>query len=257
MMRINIDTDARKLSIEDGGTRRTLDLYGKEAFELISGLWLKTSWNQKYSYTFTWMGRPIIQHPEDLVRLQEVIYTLKPDVIIETGVAHGGSLIFYASLMKATSRGRCVVGVDIEIRPHNRKAIEAHELAPMIRLVEGNSVAPEIIGKAAREIKPGDAVMVILDSNHSRAHVAAELEAYYRFVTPGSYIVATDGIMRDVFDVPRGHPEWRLDNPAQAAEDFVAKHPDFVIEPPRWRFNESDLDKNITTWPSAWLKKRG
>src|SRR3954451_12502458 len=129
-MKITIDTDSKTFVVHDGGGNRTLNLYEREAFEVISDVWLKTSWNQKYSYTFTWMGRPIIQHPEDLVRLQETIYTLKPDVIIETGVAHGGSLIFYASLMKAMGKGRRVVGVDIEIRPHNRAAIEAHELAP-------------------------------------------------------------------------------------------------------------------------------
>ena len=256
-MRIEIDTEKNTLSVTDAGAARTLDLYGKEAFELVSDLWLKTSWNQKYSYTFTWMGRPIIQHPEDLVRLQEAIYTLKPDVIIETGVAHGGSLVLSASLMKAMGTGRQVVGVDIEIRPHNRKAIEAHELSPMIKLVEGNSVAPEIVRLAAADIRPGDTVMVILDSNHSREHVAAELEAYHALVTPGSYIVATDGIMRDVHDVPRGTPGWITDNPAQAAEDFAARHPEYTIEAPAWRFNESDLDRNITAWPSAWLKKRG
>lgn len=256
-MRIEIDTEKNTLSVTDAGAARTLDLYGKEAFELVSQLWLKTSWNQKYSYTFTWMGRPVIQHPEDLVRLQEAIYTLKPDVIIETGVAHGGSLVLSASLMKAMGTGRQVVGVDIEIRPHNRKAIEAHELSPMIKLVEGNSVAPEIVRLAAADIRPGDTVMVILDSNHSREHVAAELEAYHALVTPGSFIVATDGIMRDVHDVPRGTPGWITDNPAQAAEDFAARHPEYTIEAPAWRFNESDLDRNITAWPSAWLKKRG
>ena len=256
-MRIEIDTEKNTLSVTDAGAARTLDLYGKEAFELVSEVWLKTSWNQKYSYTFTWMGRPVIQHPEDLVRLQEAIYTLKPDVIIETGVAHGGSLVLSASLMKAMGKGRQVVGVDIEIRPHNRKAIEAHELSPMIKLVEGNSVAPEIVRVAAADIRPGDTVMVILDSNHSREHVAAELEAYHALVTPGSYIVATDGIMRDVHDVPRGTPGWITDNPAQAAEDFAARHPEYTIEAPAWRFNESDLDRNITAWPSAWLKKRG
>lgn len=255
-MRITIDMDKKELTLESAAGKRELDLYGKEAFDLISDLWLKTSWNQKYSYTFTWMGRPIIQHPEDLVRLQEVIYTLKPDVIIETGVAHGGSLILSASLMKAMGKGRCVVGVDIEIRPHNRKAIEAHELAPMIRLVEGNSVAPEIVARSAQEIRPGDTVLVILDSNHTRDHVAAELDAYHHLVTPGSYIVATDGIMRDVHDVPRGTPGWKDDNPAQAAMDFAAQHPEFVIETPVWKFNESDLDKSITGWPEAWLRRR-
>lgn len=255
-MQILIDTETKELTVTDMAGSRKLDLYGKEAFELISYQWLKTSWNQKYSYTFTWMGRPIIQHPEDLVRLQEVIYTIKPDIIIETGVAHGGSLILSASLMKAMGKGRRVVGVDIEIRPHNRTAIEAHELAPMITLVEGNSVAPDIVAQAAAEIRPGDTVLVILDSNHSREHVTAELEAYQHLVTPGSYIVATDGVMRDVHDVPRGVPEWILDNPAQAADDFVAKHTGFIIESPPWRFNESDLDKNITGWPNAWIKRK-
>jgi cephalosporin hydroxylase len=254
-MRMIIDATCGQLAVEDGKGPRTLDLYGKEAFELISSLWLKTSWNQKYSYTFTWLGRPIIQHPEDMVRLQEVIYFLKPDVIIETGVAHGGSLIFYASLFKAMGRGRTVMGVDIEIRPHNRQAIEGHELAPMISLVEGNSVAPAVVAKAAATIRPGDTVLVILDSSHSKAHVTAELEAYHHLVTPGSYIVATDGIMRDVFDVPRGQPSWRADNPAAAAGEFAARHPEFVIEPPQWRFNESPLDKNITSWPNAWLRR--
>lgn len=255
-MKITIDTDAKNVLVEDAAGRRTLPLYGKEAFELVSEHWLKLSWVQKYPYTFTWMGRPVIQHPEDLVRTQEAIYFLKPDVIIETGVAHGGSLMLSASLMKAMGRGRVVVGVDIEIRPHNRKAIEAHELFPMIRLIEGDSTAPAIVAQAASHVRPGDKVLVILDSNHSREHVRKELEAYHHLVTPGSYIVATDGIMRDLWDAPRGDASWKEDNPAQAAHDFVAAHPDFVIETPAWRFNESSLDKVITGWPDAWIKRR-
>ena len=251
-MRIVIDTDEKALVTADG---RRLDLYGKEAFELISELWLKVSWDQKYSYTFTWLGRPIIQHPEDLVRLQEVIFNLRPDLIIETGVAHGGSLILYASLFKAMGTAGRVVGVDIEIRPHNRRAIEAHELAPAISLIEGNSVAPEVVGRAGACIRPGDRVMVILDSSHAKAHVAAELEAYAPFVTPDSYLVATDGIMGLVHDTPRGRPEWISDNPSQAAIEFAAHHPEFTLEEPSWRFNESGLDRTITAWPSAWLKR--
>src|SRR5262249_53575079 len=135
-MRIVIDTTEKTLSAD--GQR--LDLYSKEAFELISDLWLKTSWNQKYSYTFTWLARPIIQHPEDLVRLQEVICMLRPNVIVETGVAHGGSLIFYASLLKAMGIKGRVVGIDIEIRSQNWKAIESHELSNYISLIAGNSV---------------------------------------------------------------------------------------------------------------------
>lgn len=256
-MRITIDTESGTVAVADGRDTATHPLYSKEAFERVSDLWLKLSWVQKYSYTFTWMGRPIIQHPEDLVRLQEVIYHLKPDVIVETGIAHGGSLVLSASLMKAMGHGRVVVGVDVEIRPHNRKAIEAHELFPMIRLIEGDSVAPEIVAQAASHVRPGDKVLVILDSDHSRKHVLAELEAYHRLVTPGSYIVATDGIMRDLWDAPRGQPGWKTDNPAQAAHEFVAAHPEFAIDTPPWRFNESPLGKAITGWPDAWIKRRG
>jgi cephalosporin hydroxylase len=251
-MRIVIDTTEKALIAADG---QRLDLYGKAAFELIADLWLKTSWNQKYSYTFTWFGRPIIQHPEDLVRLQEVIFTLRPDVIIETGVAHGGSLIFYASLFKAMgSQGR-VVGIDIDIRRQNRKAIESHELANYISLIEGDSASSEVVARARELVRPGGKVMVILDSSHTKAHVAKELEAYAPLVSPGSYIVATDGIMGLVHDTPRGKPEWRSENPTQAASEFAARHPEFVIEEPKWRFNESGLDRTITAWPGAWLKR--
>ena len=254
-MRIVIDTEAKSLTVGEGRAAEAVPLYGKRAFELLSDLWLKLSWVQKYSYTFTWMGRPIIQHPEDLVRLQEVVYQLRPDVIIETGIAHGGSLVLSASLMKAMGHGRLVVGVDIEIRAHNRKALEAHELFPMIRLIEGDSTAPEIVARAAGHVRAGENVLVILDSNHSREHVRKELEAYHRLVTPGSYIVATDGIMRDLGDAPRADPSWKTDNPAQAAREFIASHPEFTIEPPAWRFNESGLDRAITGWPDAWIKR--
>ena len=250
-MRIVIDTAERTLTT-DG---RRLDLYGKEAFELISDLWLKTSWNQKYSYTFTWLGRPIIQHPEDLVRLQEAIFTLRPDVIIETGVAHGGSLIFYASLFKAMGSTARVIGIDIEIRPQNRGAIETHELASYISLIEGDSAAPETVERARALLRPDDKVMVILDSSHTKAHVANELEAYAPLVSPGSYMVATDGIMGLVHDTPRGRPEWVSDNPTQAASEFAARHPEFMLEELKWRFNESELERTITAWPGAWLKR--
>jgi cephalosporin hydroxylase len=254
-MKILIDKAAGTVLVTEADRQKTLPYYGKETFELLSDLWLVMSWHAKYSYTFTWLGRPIVQYPEDLIRLQEVIYCTKPTVIIETGVAHGGSLVFYASLFKAMSIGRLVIGVDVEIRPHNRHAIEAHELAHSITLVEGNSVAPDTVAHVARLIRPGDRVLVILDSNHSYAHVLAELEAYGRFVSLESYIVATDGIMRVVADSPRAKRDWLTDNPANAAEDFVRRNPHYIIEQPAWRFNESPLDKPITAWPSAYLKR--
>lgn len=253
-MKLTVDTDQRTLTIEKAGAARTIDLYSKEAFEQISRQWVRVGWNQKYQYTFSWMGRPIIQLPEDMVRAQEAIYRVQPDVIVETGVAHGGSLIYYASLCKAMDKGR-VIGIDIEIRPPNRQAIEAHPLFPYISLVEGSSVAADIVARVKSMIRPDESVLVLLDSNHTRAHVTAELEAYHDLVTPGSYIVATDGIMRDLHDVPRGDPSWRDDHPTAAAADFAAAHPEFVLEQPAWPFNESDLTDNITHWPSAWLRR--
>lgn len=254
-MKLVIDTDQEILSIEETDQRRSIPLYSKDAFEIISNQWLKVGWNEKYPYTFSWMGRPIIQLPEDIIRAQEVIFSIKPDVIIETGVAHGGSLVFYASLCKSMEKGR-VIGIDIEIRPHNRKALEEHMLSDYISLIEGSSIDPAVIDQLRPTIRPDEIVMVILDSNHTRDHVAAELNAYHGFVTPGSYIVATDGSMQDLYDVPRGQADWELNNPKVAAEEFLQHHPEFSIEQPQWPFNESELTSNITHWPGAWLRKK-
>ncbi len=254
-MKLTIDTIGQLLTQESDGQVRLLSLYTQEAFELISHQWLKVGWNQKYPYTFSWMGRPIIQLPEDMLRAQEVIYRVKPDLIIETGVAHGGSLIFYASLCKAMGKGR-VIGIDIEIRPHNRKAIEAHEMFPLITLVEGSSTAPSVVTHVRSLVQPGESVMMFLDSCHTKEHVLDELEAYHTLIPPDSYIVATDGSMRDLYDVPRGKPEWLQDNPAAAAAEFVRKHPEFELEQPAWPFNESELRENITHWPDAWLRRK-
>jgi cephalosporin hydroxylase len=253
-MKIIIDTNQSTLTRTMNGEEHTIDLYTKEAFELISDQWTKLGWQQKYSHTFSWMGRPIIQLPEDMIRMQEVIYRVKPDVIIETGIAHGGSLIYYASLCKAVEKGR-VIGIDIEIRPHNRKAIEEHEFYPLITLVEGSSTDPVIVDSVKALVNPNEKVLVILDSCHTKAHVANELLAYYKMVTPDSYIVATDGVMQDLHDVPRGNPEWIWDHPSAAAEEFATSHPEFILEQPAWIFNESELTKNITHWPSAWLRR--
>lgn len=254
-MKLTLDTEARTLTEEAGDQVRQLDLYSKEAFECLSRQWVRVGWNQKYQYTFSWMGRPIIQLPEDMIRIQEVIYRVKPDVIIETGVAHGGSLIYYASLCKAIEKGR-VIGIDIEIRPHNRNAIEAHELFGYITLVEGSSTAHDIVAKVKAMVKPGETALVILDSNHTKQHVADELEAYNDLVTPGSYIIATDGIMLDLHDVPRGAADWEWNHPTAAAAEFALRHPEFVIEQPAWSFNESTLSENITHWPGAWLRRK-
>lgn len=254
-MRMIIDSIEETLTEEQDGVRRVMPLYSREAFESLSRQWLKVGWDQKHTYTFAWMGRPIIQLPEDLMRLQEVVYRVKPDVIVETGVAHGGSLVFYASLCKTLGKGR-VIGVEIAMRPHNRQALEVHELYPFITLVEGSSVAPDVVARVKGLVERGEVVLVVLDSLHTKEHVAQELEAYHDLVTPGSYVVATDGIMRDLHDVPRGKPEWRWDNPAAAAAEFVRRHAEFVMEQPSWPFSESQLTENVTHWPGAWLRRK-
>ena len=253
-MKILIDTDAKSLIQENGGQSTQIDLYSKRAFEIMSQLWLKIGWNEKYSYTFSWLGCPIIQNPEDIVRVQEVIYRIKPDVIIETGIAHGGSLIFYASLCKAMGKGR-VIGVDIEIRLNTRRAIESHPLFPFITLIEGSSVDPLVVENVKALVQPGESALVMLDSCHTKAHVLAELEAYAPLVGVGSYIVAADGIMEHLVGAPRTRPDWSWNNPRQAALEFVRQNPDFVIEEPVFPFNEGSITERVTYWPSGFIKR--
>ena len=255
-MKWTIDTTSGRIARERDGEVETVPLYSREGFEELSKLWLKVGWNEKHVYTFTWLGRPIIQLPEDMIRIQEVLYRVRPDVIVECGVAHGGSLVYYASLCKLLGRGR-IVGIDIDIRQHNRAAIEAHPLFGLITLIEGGSTSPETVAAAAAQISPGEKALVILDSNHSRAHVRAELEAYAPLVSVDSYIVVMDGIMRLVADAPRGDTDWTSDNPVTAVEEFVHDHPEFAVEQPPWLFNESALRSNVTHWPRGYLRRVG
>ncbi len=252
-MRITVDTDTGTLAT-DGA--ESVSLHSPEAFRHLSRLWLQTGWALRYSYSFTWLGRPVIQLPEDLIRMQELVYRVRPDVIVETGVAHGGSLVFCASLFKAMDKGR-VIGVDIEIRAPNRAAIEAHPLAHLITMVEGSSTDPAVAAHVSGLVRPGEVVLVVLDSNHTRAHVLDELETYAPLVSPGSYIIATDGIMEMLAGVPRANEDWTWNNPKAAAEEFVATHAEFVIEEPAFAFNESAITSRVTYWPGAFLRRVG
>ena len=252
MAKILIENNQVIVESEHG--RSTYELGSPEAFHIISQVWLRSGWDTKYVYSFTWMGRPIIQLPEDLIRIQETIYSIKPDVIIETGIAHGGSLIFYASLCKAMEKGR-VIGVDIEIRPHNRKAIELHPLFPLITLIEGSSVDPLIVGKVKREVRPAEKVLVLLDSCHTRDHVLAELNAYAPLVTMDSYIIAMDGIMEQLVGAPRSQQDWSWNNPQNAAREFVEGNPNFIFEEPQFLFNEGSISKRVTYWPLGFIKR--
>ena len=254
-MKVIYDEDAALVTLEDEHGSQTHPLESAKAFEIMSRAWLRASWDVKYIYAFSWMGRPIIQLPEDMIRIQEVLWRDSVDVIIETGVAHGGSLVFYASLFKAMGRGR-VIGIEMDLRAHNRAAIDAHPLRDMITLVDGSSIEKSTVDQVRALIQPGERVMVMLDANHTLAHVLEELRAYGPMVTPGCYIVAADGIMEIVAGGPRTKPDWPVSNPKQAALAFVAENPDFVIEEPQWDFNEGLVRERVTYWPGAFVKRR-
>ena len=251
---IQVDLEKGEVTVAKAGGTVTHALGSAEAFTVLSRAWLRAGWDAKYVYSFTWLGRPVIQLPEDLIRLQEVIAAVRPDVIIETGVAHGGGLVFYASLCQAMGHGR-VIGVDIEIRPANRKAIEEHVLSPFITLLEGDSAASAVVEEVASHLLEGESAMVLLDGCHTRDHVRAELEAYAPMVGVGSYLVAMDGIKQELKGAPRSEEDWDWNNPATAVREFAAAHSEFVLEEPLFAFNEGQIQDRVTYWPSAFLKR--
>lgn len=254
-MRVTFDTDAGTYSVIEADGERTVDLYSKEAFDRVADLWVRLGWSRKYSYGFSWLGRPIIQLPDDMLRIQEAIFQTQPDVVIETGIAHGGSLIFYASLMEIIGKGR-VIGIDIDIRAHNRAAIEAHPMSKRITMVEGSSVAPEVVEEVRALVDGAQVVMLILDSDHSRDHVAAELEAYAPMVTSGSYILSQDGVMQLVAGMPRSGPDWAENNPISAVTAFLQRHPEFELAKPPRPFDETLETPDCSHHPIGWLRKK-
>lgn len=252
-MKLSIDTIKRTIcSIKADGRETTAPLYSQEGFKLLSRIWLKQEWNQLHWQSFSWFGFQIWQFPDDLLRLQEVIVSLKPDVIVETGVSRGGSSIFYATLCRLLGNGK-VVSIDISIPKEIQKKIEQSPFADLITLVEGDSASPEVLEKVRQCVGSNKKVFVFLDSDHSKAHVLRELNAYAGLVSPGSYIVAADGVMQRLTDTPWGKPEWIDDNPAAAAHEFVASHPEFAIKRPTALFGEEYVIEDLTYWPDAWL----
>lgn len=193
--------------------------------------WLSELTRRRYVYNFTWLGRPVIQLPQDLLAVQEIIWRVKPDLIVETGVAHGGSLIHSASVLEMLGGDRLVVGVDVDIRAHNRREIEAHPLAPRIRLIEGSST-DTAVAAAVRDFARGQrAVMVMLDSDHTHAHVLRELELYAPLVTRGSYLIVFDTLIEDLpDDLFPGRPWGKGNNPKTAVQEFLKTTPRFAID---------------------------
>ena len=216
---------------------------------------LKASTVPKYSYNFSWLGRPIIQYPQDIVALQELIWTVQPDLIVETGIAHGGSLIFSASMLElnASCGGPAdarVVGVDIDIRAHNRAAIEAHPMSRRITMIQGSSIAPEVVAQVHSHAAGRKRVLVCLDSNHTHAHVLAELHAYARLATVGSWCCVFDTMIEHLpKELFPDRPWGPGDNPKTAVVEFLKQHPEFEAD--------ATIDDKllISVAPGGYLKR--
>jgi cephalosporin hydroxylase len=233
----------------------------------VSRNWMLEASKHRYSYCFSWLGRPIIQFPQDIVAMQELVWAVRPDLIVETGIAHGGSLILSASMLAlldvcdASEAGtsidprksaRSVIAVDIDIRAHNRYAIEAHPLASRIRMVQGSSIDPTVVAQVRALAAGHKRVLVCLDSNHTHDHVLAELDAYAPLVTPGSYCVVFDTVIEDM---PKSffpdRPWGPGDNPKTAVWQWLKSHPDFEID----RTIQDKLQ--LTVAPDGYLRRAG
>lgn len=228
---------------------------GDAALQAVSRDWMNRANRHKYSYHFEWLGRPIIQYPQDIVAMQELIWSVQPDLIVETGIAHGGSLVFSASMLEVNAacggpRDALVLGIDIDIRAHNRAAIEAHPLAARIRMLEGSSIAPEVVAQVHAHARGRQRVLVSLDSNHTHAHVLAELEAYAPLVSVGSYCVVFDTVIDDMpADMFPDRPWGPGDNPKTALREYLRTHPQFEVD------QALDHKLLVSVAPDGYLKR--
>jgi cephalosporin hydroxylase len=203
----------------------------------------------RYSYNFTWLGRPIIQFPEDMVAIQEIIWKVQPDLVVETGVAHGGSLIFHASILQLLGGDRRVIGIDIDIRAHNRAAIEAHPMSGKIDLVQGSSDSSEVMAEVKRLAEGRQRILVLLDSNHSHEHVLRELELYSPLVKPGSYLIVCDTVVEDMpADFFTERPWGPGDSPKTAVREFLKTNSRFEVDP------EYEHKLLLSVCPEGYLK---
>ncbi|MBI3897343.1 MAG: cephalosporin hydroxylase family protein [Gammaproteobacteria bacterium] len=234
------------MTFQDEVTARIGQNGANQDLKQASERFMLESIKAQYSYNFAWLGRPIIQYPQDMVAMQELIWAVKPDLIIETGIAHGGSLILSASMLALLDYcdavenrqvldparpQRRVIGLDIDIRAHNRTAIEAHPMANRIDMIQGSSIAPEIVARVHEMAKGCRRVLVCLDSNHTYQHALAELDAYASLVSIGSYCVVFDTVIEDLpEDMYPDRPWGKGDNPKTAVHEYLKTHPEFEID---------------------------
>ena len=238
-------------NFEKQNKKNILKMSKDKTFQKLTKSWFKSSEKYQYSYHFSWMGRPIIQYPQDMIALQEIIWKIKPDLIIETGIARGGSLIFSASILQLIGKGS-VVGIDIDIRKHNRIEIEKHSMFKRIKMIEGSSIDEKIVKKVYQLAKNKKRTLIILDSNHSHEHVLKELKLYSPLVTKNSYLVVFDTVIEDI-STPKtlshkNRPWGKGDNPKTAVKSFLKINNRFIID------KEIENKLMITVAPSGFLK---
>jgi cephalosporin hydroxylase len=225
------------------------NLSENENLKLISTKWIESVSKFNYSYNFDWLGRPIIQFPQDIIALQEIIWNVKPDLVIETGIAHGGSIIFYASLLELIGKNGLVIGIDNDIREHNRVEIEKHSMYKRIKMIEGSSIDKKVVDKVYEQAKDKKNVMVILDSNHDHEHVLNELNLYSSLVTKGSYLVVLDTVIEDMPEnFFKNRPWGKGNNPKTAVWEFLKRTDRFEID------KEIEDKLLITVAPDGYLK---
>ena len=210
---------------------------------------MDASIRSKYSYNFTWLGRPIIQYPQDIIAIQEIIYQVQPDLIIETGIAHGGSLILHASICELIGKGE-VLGIDIDIREHNKTEIVNHRMSKRITMIQGSSIDPEIVKQVGARAKGREKVLIILDSNHTHDHVLAEIKAYAPLVTKDSYLLVFDTVVEDLANDIYDNRPWSVgNNPKTAVFEFLKTNHDFIID------HSIDNKLLLSVAPDGYLKK--
>ena len=255
MNKITIDLEKGEISQFTDGGEMVVPIASYEGFEIAGKLWLRAGWDNKYLYSFTWMGRPILQLPDDLIRLQEIVWDVKPDMIIETGVAHGGSLAFFASLLHVLGRGM-VVGIERGLMDSTREAVKSHVLSRYMSIIEGGSTDEDTVRKVRDVVSGSSRVMVLLDSNHSFNHVLDELNIYAEFVSEGSWIIACDGIIGDLEGAPRVPEGSVTNNATEAVQEFLRGNDSFELLDPPLSFNESNILRSPTYWRGGFLRKK-
>ena len=252
-MRLTIDTEASTIEVTEHGLTTQHPLFSPEAFRVVARQWTVLGWNLGHWQTLSWMGRQLLQLPDDVLRLAELFWRLRPDVILETGVYDGGSTLFFASLCRLRGVGR-VISIEKEFRSGVREAIRQNA-GDTVVTIEGDSSSPETALQARRHIGKADRVCVFLDSDHSALHVEAELCNFSPLVSLGCYLIVADTICPELAETPDGESSWFWNHPGSAVDTLLSQHPEFTRDRPRPLFPGAADFTELSYFPGTWLRR--